>query len=369
MRLHRILTAAALTAAVAPMALFAAPAAYATGEPPADSAPSASASPTAAPEPSAASDAAASDAAATSDASDDASDAAGAGDEAQHLPEKAEATSSAVGGSPAAQPAKPSAEPSPTYTRPAFCSGIPDEERGKTSLHGLPSKIVAGSGWHDFTYRVTNVSEVKVMETDISLYLGTADPKLDDIAQLAVTVEWFNSTTDAWKPIEGEGADAFGNNEFATVKSLKPGEYADAAMRIKVGDQAQPGAGYFFTIGHSYGEDGQCGFDEISQFDFTVLAPESDPGKVEDSEGTPGKVDEKEDAENEGAAGRGGDAGTGNTPAPQGELDVIPVSGRLAATGSSSALPTAAALSGAAVVLGAGAVFVVRRRQGGSLSS
>ncbi|MFE4051283.1 LPXTG cell wall anchor domain-containing protein [Streptomyces sp. YIM B13518] len=341
MKLHRILAIATLTAVVGPMALFAAPAAYATGEAPADGAPSASAAPTTTPESSATTD---------------------IGDDAQHPTEQSETAPSAAAGSTAAKSAKPSTEPSPTYTRPTFCSGIPDEERGKTALHGLPSKIVAGSGWHDFTYRVTNVSKVKVMETDISLSLGTADPQIDDVSELAVTVQWFNSSTGKWKAIEGEGAGVFDNNEFATVQTLEPGEYADAEMRIKIGAEAEPGSGYFFTIGHSYGEDGQCGFDDISQFDFMVLAPESEPGKVEDSEGTPVNA---EDTEGEGAIDKNDN---GNKPAPQGELDAIPVSGRLAETGSSSAMPTTAVLGGAAVVLGAGAILVVRRRKAGSAS-
>lgn len=210
------------------------------------------------------------------------------------------------------------------------------------------------------------------METDISLYLGTADPQLDDIAELNVTVQWFNSATGKWKAIEGEGADTLGDHEFATVKTLGPGEYADAAMRIKVGTEAEPGTGYFFTIGHSYGEDGKCGFDEISQFDFTVLAPDSEPGKVDDSEGTPDKVGTKDqDASGKNTNGKrpAPQGENGNKPAPQGGLDEIPASGRLAETGASSAMPTAAALGAAAVVMGAGAVFVVRRRRSAGSAS
>ncbi|MEU6481738.1 hypothetical protein ABZ858_33655 [Streptomyces sp. NPDC047017] len=42
-------------------------------------------------------------------------------------------------------------------------------------VHAPDVLLVAGSGRHGFTYRVTNVSKVKVMETDVSLDLGTAD--------------------------------------------------------------------------------------------------------------------------------------------------------------------------------------------------
>ncbi|REK87899.1 LPXTG cell wall anchor domain-containing protein [Streptomyces inhibens] len=234
-------------------------------------------------------------------------------------------------------------------------------DRGKTGLRGLPSKIVAGSGWHKFAYRVTNVSKITVMETDISLSLGTADPKIDDVSELAVTVQWYNPATGTWKPIEGDGAKFQDNDDFTTVKRLEPGEHADARMRIKIGKKAKAGSGYFFTIGHSYGEDGTCGFDKISQFDFTVLSAGSKPGKVEDAKAKPGKPGKQ------GTPNRpGGTGGAGNKPAAHGTHDGIPATGKLATTGSSSALPTVAAIGGAAVVAGAGAVFVVRRRKAGS---
>ncbi|MFI7387360.1 LPXTG cell wall anchor domain-containing protein [Streptomyces sp. NPDC049813] len=338
MKLHRVLATAAVTAVIGPVALFAAPVAVAAEEP--SGSPSATASPTATASPGDAGSSASAEA--TGEATGKATGEASA---------SATATRSAAAG------ARSEAEPTPTYTRPTFCSGIPDEERGKTSLQGLPSKIVAGSGWHDFRYRVTNVSEVKVMETVVSLYLGTADPHLDDIAELAVTVQWFDETAGTWKAIEGDGADVLGNSEFASVTTLAPGEYADAKMRVKVGTAAKAGTGYFFTIGHSYGEDGQCGFDDISQFDFTVLKAGSEPGAVDDAKGKPGKAEDAEAVH----AGRGSG---GDGTAPQGGLAKIPVSGRLASTGSSSALPAIAAAGGAAVLLGAGAVVVVRRRKG-----
>ncbi|MFD7313694.1 LAETG motif-containing sortase-dependent surface protein [Streptomyces sp. NPDC059883] len=355
MKLHRVLATAAVTAVIGPIALFVAPAAYATGDTPADGAPPASASPapasTASPAPASSAPAPSAPATAPETAPEQSAD--GAIPAAVAVPAAARSA------------AKLGAEPSPTYTRPTFCSGIPDEERGKTSLRGLPGTIVAGSGWHDFVYRVTNVSTIKVMETDISLYLGTGDPEIDDIAQLGVTVEWFNSATGQWKAIEGEGADVLDNEEFATVKTLAPGEYADAEMRVKVGEKAKAGTGYFFTIGHSYGEDGQCGFDDISQFDFTILASGSEPGKVVDSEGKPGAVEDIKGGDTKGE-GVHGEPGGGNQPAPQGGLDAIPLSGSLAETGSSNAMPTTAAIGGAAVVMGAGAVFAVRRRRAGS---
>lgn len=328
MKLHRALSTAAVIAAVGSVSLLASPAAHAQGGTSADSgAPSATAT--------------------TGKAADEGDSSVGQSEGTAVSPERAEPKSSVT--------TTPSATPSPTYTRPAFCSGIPEETRGKTELRGLPSKMVAGSGWHEFTYRVVNVSTVTLMETDITLYLGTADPRIDDVSELAVTVEWLDPRSGAWKPVEGEGAEWDDNQDFATVGVLEPGEHADTDMRVKVGRAAKAGTGYFFTTGHSYGEDGQCGHDEISQFDFTVLPAGSEPGKVEDAKGKPGNTDAPAGTDQE----RNGGDKAGH--APQGDRAESPVGGRLAETGASSALPTGAAIGSAAIV--AGAVLVVRRRR------
>ncbi|UQA92515.1 LAETG motif-containing sortase-dependent surface protein [Streptomyces halobius] len=358
MKLHRALATAVVTTVIGPVALLATPAAYATGKAPASGAtPSASAPATAAPTP-------APTAAGGTDAGG--STAGGAsGEPATGRPTAVSTPAASAKPTPATSgSAKPSATPSPTYTRPTFCSPIFDEERGKTGLVGLPGKVVAGSGWHEFTYRVTNVSKITVMETDISLSLGTADPRLSDVAELDVTVEWFSPKTREWKPVEGEGAKFQDNEDFATIKRLEPGEYADAKMRIKIGEKAKAGSGYFFTTGYSYGADDKCGFDDISQFDFSVLSPGSKPGKVDDAKGKPGKPED-----GKGRPGKPGQLGTaGNKSAPHGGsgLDELPVSGKLAETGSSDTLPTLAAIGGAAALAGAGAVFLVRRRKTGS---
>ncbi|WP_167538400.1 LAETG motif-containing sortase-dependent surface protein [Streptomyces albofaciens] len=339
MKLHRVLATAVVTAVISPLTLLAAPAASATDQVPTPSAtPSASAPATSS-----------STGADGTHGGDSAAGDMRSGEAAAKRP-AAEPTPTASGA------AKPSTTPSPTETGSTSCFPIFDADRGKTGLAGLPSKIVANSGWHEFTYRVTNVSRIAVRATDISLSLGTADPKLSDIAELDVTVQWFNPKTHAWKPIEGEGAKFQDSDDFATIKRLEPGEYADAKLRIKAGGKAKAGTGYFFTIGYSYGEDDRCGFDNISQFDFTVLSPHSKPGPVDDAQGKP--VDGKGRSEKPGTAG--------NQTASHGGHDELPVSGTLAETGSSDRLPTLAAIGGAAVLAGAGAVVIARRRRTGS---
>ncbi|MGW2628470.1 LPXTG cell wall anchor domain-containing protein [Streptomyces chattanoogensis] len=339
MKLHRTLATAVGAAVIGPVALLGAPAAWAAGEAPtAGGTPAASAAATPGGRP--------------------------AGPSAP----EAEAPAASASATPAGnESATPSATPSPVWTRPTFCSPVFDVDRGKTGLRGLPSKIVAGSGWHEFAYRVTNVSKITVMETDTSLALGTGDPKIKDVAELAVTVQWFNPATGKWKPIEGEGAKFQDNDDFTTIKRLAPGQHADARMRIKIGKKAKTGAGYFFTMGYSYAEDGTCGFDKISRFDFKVLSAGSKPGKVADAKGKPGKPGKPGEQGMPNRPGiQGGTGAAGNKPAAQGTHAAVPATGKLATTGSSSALPTVAALGGAAVVAGAGAVFVVRRRKAGS---
>ncbi|MFH8350579.1 LPXTG cell wall anchor domain-containing protein [Streptomyces sp. NPDC018045] len=336
MKLHRVLATAVVTAVISPLTLLTAPAASATDQ---ATTPSATLS-----------------ASAPATASPTGTDGTHGGDSAAGDMGSGEAAAERQAAEPTpTAAAKPSTTPSPTENRSTSCFPIFDVDRGKTGLAGLPSKIVANSGWHEFTYRVTNVSKVAVRATDISLTLGTADPKLSDIAELDVTVQWFNPTTRTWKPIEGEGAKFQDNDDFATIKHLKPGEYADAKLRIKAGGKAKAGTGYFFTIGYSYGEDGRCGFDNISQFDFTVLSPHSKPGPVDDAKGKP--VDGKGRPDKPGTAG--------NQTASHGGHDELPVSGTLAETGSSDRLPALAAIGGAAVLTGAGAVVIARRRRTG----
>ena len=82
------------------------------------------------------------------------------------------------------------------------------------------------------------------------------------------------------------------------------------------------------------------------EYDFDVLVAGSKPGPIDDAKGKPGDK--------------------GNHPAPQGggkDLSPLPVSGKLAETGSSSALPMIGLIGGVAMAVGGGAVFIVRRRR------
>ncbi|MFD8548557.1 LAETG motif-containing sortase-dependent surface protein [Streptomyces sp. NPDC059649] len=372
MKLRRALTAAAATAVIAPAALMAAPAAFATG---ADAETTASAEPT--------------PGTPGQDQTDDTAtqpetpaggDETTPGDETKPGEETGAGGESATGGETgetgtggetatggetgtggetatggedgsggSGDDTKPTGEPKPsTSAKPTAkptgeptddtCAEQSDETAISTELRGLPSKVVAGSGWKNFTFRATNTSDKSMKSVDayVALDAISAD-SFDDVSKL-LTVQWYDEDSRTWEAITDE------DGYFASVDGLKPGEYADAKLRLKV-DAKTPGSyGFAFTIGAYHNEDDVCGFSDVAEYDFDVLVAGSKPGSVPPAKSKPGKNQP-------------------NKPAPQGDLKQLPVTGKLAETGSSSALPTIALVGGVAMVVGAGALFVVRRRK------
>lgn len=227
------------------------------------------------------------------------------------------------------------------------CKQFPaDEDSVRTSLRGLPARIVAGSGWHEFTYRALNISDRTLERVNLDMELGTVDHRVSDISELLLTVEWFDTANGQWRTTTERGKDLWGY--FAGAKNIKAGEYVDARMRIKVDAKAPAAAGFFFTFGYSMGEgDGRCGSGDLYQWDFTIDTAGTKPTK-DDAKGKPVKP---------------GTPGAQNRPIPQGDRTELPVSGRLAETGSSSTAPVVAAIGAAAVAAGGGALFTARRRK------
>ncbi|MFF4951674.1 LAETG motif-containing sortase-dependent surface protein [Streptomyces chattanoogensis] len=339
MKLRRALTAAAAAAVLTPAALMAAPAAYAT-DPETGTATGTESSASADPAP------------ATPDA-EQTDGATAPADEPTTAPAESgaptapadEPTTGAPSEKPTAGPTdKPTAPASPTAKPTADPSDEPecakdsDEQAISTELRGLPSKVVAGSGWKNFTFRATNTSDKAMKSVDAYVALaGISGGSFDDVSQ-HLTVQWFNEDSGAWEAVtDTEGY-------FATVYDLGPDEYADAKLRLKV-DAKTPGSyGFAFTIGAYHDEDDVCGFSDVAEYDFDILVAGSKPGTVPPAKGKPGKT-------------------KGNKPAPQGDLQKLPVTGKLAETGSSSALPVIGMVGGIAMAVGAGAIFVVRRRK------
>ncbi|MGW1883571.1 LAETG motif-containing sortase-dependent surface protein [Streptomyces sp. NPDC001970] len=215
------------------------------------------------------------------------------------------------------------------------------ESKLTTVVTGLPSKIVAGSTT-DFSLRVTNGTDKTLDEVFPFVYFHATDKGGYNVIDDAFHLQWSTAAAPTWKNVEEDGGYA------GSVSPLKAGAHADVKLRLKVDATAPAGEGLAFVAGDYVNDDESCGGNDFTEYAFELLAAGTDAGDVDDAE--PGKT-------------------TPQTPdnKPQGVTSTTPVnSGTLADTGSSSALPQLAAAAGAAVALGAGAVFVVRRRKAGS---
>ncbi|MDQ1009763.1 LPXTG-motif cell wall-anchored protein [Streptomyces sp. V4I23] len=208
-------------------------------------------------------------------------------------------------------------------------------ENGLTTVaQGLPSKIVAGSTV-DFSVRVTNGTDKTLDEVLPFVYFHATDKSGYNVIDEYFGLQWSTKNSPEWNDVaDGEYA--------GSISPLKAGAHADVKLRLKVDAKAPAGEGMAFVAGDYVNDDGTCGGNFFTEYEFDLLAAGSKPGKVDDAK--PGKTSKTRPA----VVPQGGTTGT------------------LANTGADSALPQLAAAAGAAIALGAGAVFVVRRRKASS---
>lgn len=207
----------------------------------------------------------------------------------------------------------------------------------KVALSGLLSKIAAGSTV-DFKLRLTNASKQTLDEVLPFVAVGAVSKA--DAKDLTSKLHLKSKQGGVWKSVPAE--DSAG--EFTNVKA---GAHVDLPLRLTIDRSAPAGFGGSVAVGEYFNQDGSCGVSEFAVYEFTINPV--------------------------GAGNSTTPADKGNKPKPQGSASPVATSGSgngsgttdgsLASTGSSSALPTIGLAGGAAVVLGAGAVFVVRRRK------
>ncbi|MGY0024441.1 LAETG motif-containing sortase-dependent surface protein [Streptomyces sp. cg35] len=325
MKLRRALVTAAATAAIAPIALLSAPAAFADETP--------STTPGAV-------ETTPSSTEATPGETPPTTTPAPAETETVPAPETSSpstdttTTPPAVTTTPPSETTEPGDEPGDDE-----CTDYEDSPGTLAELRGLPSKVVAGSGWHGFTFRVSNYTGKAFESVSAELYAFAYayDEDTTEITRF-VHVQWFDGS--AWKDIDTsiESEDYL---PFADAGALAPGEHADIKLRLKVDAKAPTGIGGSMAFATSVDADGVCGFSvpEDQEYRFEILAADSEPGKV-----PPAKPEPK----------------PSNTPAPQSSS--TPLAGSLASTGADSMLPTVGLVGGVAVLAGAGVVYSVRRR-------
>ncbi|PSK47662.1 hypothetical protein B0E38_06641 [Streptomyces sp. 111WW2] len=336
MKLRRALAAAAATAVICPVALLAAPAASASGGP--------------SPSPSASSDSAPSQGGSTSVTSPAPSDSTSPSSSSSASPTSPLSPSTTGEGTPAPEDTQPTtsapANPSPSTSRPEETASpapepsVCEDTKVDVGIEGLPGEIAAGSGWHEFSLNVANDSGSTLQNLE---YLAGASADRDGeklFESKKVGLQAWNPEDRTWEDLDELG---YAVGYIGYTDELAPDYEVAVPMRINVRADAPVGAG--FTLGATiYGDaDGECtGFGDVA-YRFRIVAPGTDTDGTRPQEGGKAPVTVRKPA-----------AGT-----PE-------VTGSLAATGSSSALPVIGLVGGLAVVVGGGAVFVVRRRRAGS---
>ncbi|MFE5211339.1 hypothetical protein [Streptomyces sp. NPDC056600] len=328
MRVRRALAVAAATAVVAPLTLLSAPAAFAE-----DPIPAASQSRSAGGTPETGG-AATTEPAAGGDATDAGTPAAGAGTSPE-------------------TPAAPAAPGEDELTgKVEDLAGGEGEEEGEgeeyplcekrgidkglsTKITGLPAAYVAGSGWEEFRYTVTNRTgkELDRVWFDVSIELGAAEVEYLDEGGWTDEFRW-----------EGDTA-SFGG--YAEDVAAGEALVSDLRVRVRAGVQSDES----FVVGGALyqGADDTC-FHNGDTYEFVVLpAGTSTPSQTPSPSVSPSVTPSASHSATS-ASPQGGGQTTGN----------------LAATGSDRALGLVGAAGAAAVVLGGGAVLVTRRRNAGA---
>jgi LPXTG-motif cell wall-anchored protein len=336
MKLRRAMAAAAATAVIAPAALLAAPAVYAA-QGPSDASPSATGSESPTP----------TGGTSTSPApSGSASDSPSAPSQTPSSPvpsaSASETTPAPSGSATTTSPAPTTSAPEESETpgpEPSIC----EDSKVDVDIEGLPGKIAAGSGWHKFSLNVVNDSGSTLENLDYLAGAASDKDGKDLFTSRQVQLQAWDTEAGIWQDLSEDG---YAVGYVGYSPELEAGHEVEIPLRINVTSKAPAGAG--FSIGATvYGDtDGACtGFGNIS-YRFQIVAAGTDTGGKRPAEGGRAPI-------------------SGDKPRPAGTT-APRVTGTLAATGSSSALPVIGIIGGVAVVAGAGAVFAVRRRKAGS---
>ncbi|MER7898670.1 LAETG motif-containing sortase-dependent surface protein [Streptomyces sp. NPDC096046] len=324
MKLRRAMAAAAATAVIAPVALLAAPAAYATDDTtPTPSASVSESAPETSPSPSVTE---------STPAETTPTPSASVSESAPETSSSPSASASESSPAPTASEPEESETPDP---EPSVC----EDTKVDVSISGLPGKIAAGSGWHKFSLNVMNNSDSTL--NDLDFFAGASPDKNGEelFTSKQVQLQAWDPEDKIWVDLNAGG---YAVGYVGYTDELQPEYEVNIPLRLNVSKSAPVGAG--FSLGATiYGDnDAECtGFGDVS-YKFQIVSAGTDTGGTKPQEGGKAPVtDEKPSS---------------TTPE---------VTGSLAETGSSSALPMISLVGGAAVVAGAGAIFVVRRRKAG----
>lgn len=219
------------------------------------------------------------------------------------------------------------------------------EPKFTTVVSGLPSKVVGGTTVN-FSLKVTNGTDKKLDEVYPYVFVHAFDAAGLKELDKHLDLEYY--TNGSWKDADDESEDGadFGMGDIGPLKAKSS---VNVKLRLKVDAKVPAGQGAALVAGDYWNKDESCGgTPDLDVYEFEILAKGSKPGKVDDAKGKPSK-------------GHTAQGGKSTAPVTTGTT-----TGSLAKTGSSDAVPQIAMAGAAAVALGAGAMFVVRRRKAGS---
>ncbi|QWQ40336.1 LPXTG cell wall anchor domain-containing protein [Streptomyces sp. YPW6] len=245
-------------------------------------------------------------------------------------------------------PAKTTTDPTPSATPTSLediCDGEQEpllDESLSTSLSGLPSKVVAGSGFQAFELNVVNKGDKAYQRVDLGVFAAQFDADTWEETTGHLTLQFKNPDTGQWQDISLDADDDEAG--YLGYTDVRAKETLSIDMRLSVDKKAPAGLGFAITIGIYADDQGNCVFaGDQSFYEFEILAVGTEPGESNEAEPQEG----------------------GKKPIPvkpAGNTEINP-EGVLAETGADSQLPVIATAGGLAILVGTGVVFALKRRR------
>ncbi|MFJ6420636.1 LAETG motif-containing sortase-dependent surface protein [Streptomyces hydrogenans] len=221
----------------------------------------------------------------------------------------------------------------------------------RSTLTG-PKSITIGSS-ANFSLTVKNTSDRDLDSVRSYLFAAQLPESWEDIddedpdLDRYFDIDWKTAANPKWTELDFQ-------DDAIELGAIGKGGKVDVTLRLTVDEDAPAGEGIAFTTGEYENEDGSCGISEqYAEVEFDIVEPSEEPEPEETASPSPSPS----------TSTPAPAATSGHTPQGGSSHTPVTTGGELAATGSSDALPQVAAAAGAALVLGAGAVFVARRRK------
>ncbi|MGW0034710.1 peptidase [Streptomyces sp. NPDC003314] len=230
-----------------------------------------------------------------------------------------------------------------------------EDDAVRIDLSG-PETITAGQP-AVFSMRVTNASDRPLDLVDVYanasriILPGEEIDEDTDFTKWSIPVEWSSADVLEWTQVSDEF-------ESIEVGKLAKGAHYDVKLRLTAAADSPAGRGMAFAYAEYENNDGTCGmaldgahagFDILAKGDKPKPTPTPSP-----STSTPAPAPST------------GNTGNTNTTQQGGSSSTPVNNGTLAATGANDVLPQLGLAAAGAVALGAGAVFVARRRKAGT---